>query len=112
MYRLMSRRRCQSITRAGFYEGTGAYRDMVVTHLFHILGFVAMKPPTTLDARSIAEETGKVFRSVKPIEPDCVIRGQYAGYRDGAGVAPDSRTETFIAMRAKGIARVWTARLA
>jgi len=86
--------------RAGFYEGTGAYRDMVVTHLFHVLGFVAMEPPTTLDARSIAEETGKVFRSVTPIAPDCVIRGQYAGYRDGAGVAPDSRTETFIAMRA------------
>jgi len=86
--------------RAGFYEGTGAYRDMVVTHLFHVLGFVAMEPPTTLDARSIAEETGKVFRSVKPIDPDCVIRGQYAGYRDGPGVAPDSRTETFIALRA------------
>ena len=59
-----------------------------------------MEPPTTLDARSIADETGKVFRSVKPIDPDCVIRGQYAGYCDGAGVAPDSRTETFIAMRA------------
>jgi glucose-6-phosphate 1-dehydrogenase len=59
-----------------------------------------MEPPTTLDARSIAEETGKVFRSVKPIDPDCVIRGQYAGYRDGAGVSPDSRTETFVAMRA------------
>ncbi len=86
--------------RAGFYEDTGAYRDMVVTHLFHVLGFVAMEPPTTLDARSIGEETGKVFRSVKPIDPDCVIRGQYAGYRDGAGVAADSRTETFIAMRA------------
>jgi glucose-6-phosphate 1-dehydrogenase len=86
--------------RADFYESTGAYRDMVVTHLFHVMGFVAMEPPTTLDARSIAEETGKVFRSVRPIESDCVIRGQYAGYRDGPGVAPDSRTETFIAMRA------------
>ncbi|HEY2650447.1 MAG TPA: glucose-6-phosphate dehydrogenase [Solirubrobacteraceae bacterium] len=86
--------------RAGFYEGTGAYRDMVVTHLFHVLGFVAMEPPTTLDARSIAEETGKVFRSVQPIDRDSVIRGQYAGYRDGAGVAADSRTETFIALRA------------
>ena len=50
--------------RAGFYEGIGAYRDMVVTHLFHVLGFVAMEPPTTLEARSIVEETGKVFRSV------------------------------------------------
>ena len=86
--------------RAGFYEETGAYRDMVVTHLFHVLGFVAMEPPTTLEARSIVEETGKVFRSVAPIDPDCVIRGQYAGYREGKGVAPDSQTETFIAMRA------------
>jgi glucose-6-phosphate 1-dehydrogenase len=86
--------------RAGFYEGVGAYRDMVVTHLFHVLGFVAMEPPITLEARSIAEETDKVFRSVQPIDPDCVIRGQYAGYRDGPGVAADSRTETFIAMQA------------
>jgi glucose-6-phosphate 1-dehydrogenase len=86
--------------RAGFYEGTGAYRDMVVTHLFHVLGFVAMEPPTTLEARAIAEETGKVFRSVKPIDPGCVIRGQYVGYREGKGVAPDSRTETFVALRA------------
>ncbi len=86
--------------RAGFYEDTGAYRDMVVTHLFHVLGFVAMEPPTTLEARSLVEETGKVFRSVSPISPDCVIRGQYAGYRDGEGVDPASQTETFVAVRA------------
>jgi glucose-6-phosphate 1-dehydrogenase len=86
--------------RAGFYEDTGAYRDMVVTHLFHVLGFVAMEPPTTLEARSIVEETGKVFRSVSPIDPACVIRGQYAGYREGDGVSPDSQTETFVALRA------------
>ena len=53
--------------RAGFYEETGAYRDMVVTHLFHVLGFVAMEPPTSLQARSIVEETGKVFRSIDHI---------------------------------------------
>ena len=86
--------------RAGFYEDTGAYRDMVVTHLFHVLGFVAMEPPTTLEARSIVEETGKVFRSVSHIDPDDVIRGQYAGYRDGPGVDAASQTETFIALRA------------
>jgi glucose-6-phosphate 1-dehydrogenase len=86
--------------RAGFYEGTGAYRDMVVTHLFHVLGFVAMEPPTTLEARSIVEETGKVFRSVSQIDPANVIRGQYAGYRDGPGVDSASQTETFIGMRA------------
>jgi glucose-6-phosphate 1-dehydrogenase len=86
--------------RAGFYEDTGAYRDMVVTHLFHVLGFVAMEPPTTLAARAIVEETAKVFRSVSPIDPANVIRGQYAGYREGEGVNPDSQTETFIALRA------------
>jgi glucose-6-phosphate 1-dehydrogenase len=86
--------------RAGFYEDTGAYRDMVVTHLFHVLGFVAMEPPTTLEARSIVEETGKVFRSVSAIDPANVIRGQYAGYREGAGVHDASQTETFIALRA------------
>jgi glucose-6-phosphate 1-dehydrogenase len=86
--------------RAGFYEDTGAYRDMVVTHLFHVLGFVAMEPPTTLEARSLVEETGKVFRSVSPISPDCVIRGQYSGYREEPGVDPASQTETFVALRA------------
>ena len=86
--------------RAGFYEDTGAYRDMVVTHLFHVLGFVAMEPPTTLEARSIVEETGKVFRSISHIDPDDVIRGQYGGYREGPGVDAASQTETFIALRA------------
>ena len=86
--------------RAGFYEGIGAYRDMVVTHPFHVLGFVAMEPPTTLEARSIVEETGKVFRSVSHISPDDVIRGQYAGYREGPDVEAASQTETFIALRA------------
>jgi glucose-6-phosphate 1-dehydrogenase len=86
--------------RAGFYEETGAYRDMVVTHLFHVMGFVAMEPPTSLHHRAIAEETGKVFRSVQHIDPGCAIRGQYAGYRESPGVAADSRTETFVALRA------------
>ena len=89
------------LDRAAFYEDTGAYRDMVVTHLFHVMGFVAMEPPTNLDARSIIEETGKVFRSIAPIEPRNVIRGQYAGYREAEGVNPDSQTETFIALRAE-----------
>jgi len=86
--------------RAGFYEGTGAYRDMVVTHLFHVLAFAAMEPPITLEPRSIVEETGKVFRSVLPIDPGRVIRGQYAGYREATGVDPASQTETFVALRA------------
>jgi len=72
--------------RAGFYEQTGAYRDMVVTHLFQILGFMAMEPPTSLEPAPISEEKNKVFRSMLPIEPGDVVRGQYTGYRAEEGV--------------------------
>jgi len=85
--------------RAPFYEQTGAYRDMVVTHLFQILGFVAMEPPTSLAPAPISEEKNKVFRSMSPIQASEVVRGQYSGYRDEPGVDPQSETETFIAMK-------------
>ncbi len=85
--------------RAGFYEGTGAYRDMVVTHLLQILGFVAMEPPVALEPGAITEEKNKVFRTLKPIDPGQVVRGQYEGYRSEPGVAPDSTTETLIALK-------------
>ena len=86
-------------TRASFYEATGAYRDMVVTHLFQVLAFTAMEPPTALEPRAISEEKNKVFRSMLPIEPHDVVRGQYVGYRDIDGVAPESETETFVALK-------------
>jgi glucose-6-phosphate 1-dehydrogenase len=85
--------------RAAFYESTGAYRDMVVTHLFQILGFMAMEPPTALLPAPISEEKNKVFRSMQPIQPADVVRGQYTGYRSEEGVDPRSDTETFIALR-------------
>jgi len=85
--------------RTGFYEQTGAYRDMVVTHLFQILAFMAMEPPTALEPRSISEEKNKVFRSMLPIDPQDVVRGQYIGYRAEEGVDPESDTETFIALK-------------
>jgi glucose-6-phosphate 1-dehydrogenase len=85
--------------RAGFYEATGAYRDMVVTHLLQILAFVAMEPPTALEPSAITEEKNKVFRSLQPLDPELVVRGQYQGYRETEGVAPDSETETFVALR-------------
>ena len=85
--------------RSGFYEQTGAYRDMVVTHLFQILGFMAMEPPTSLEPAPISEEKNKVFRSMLPIQPHDVVRGQYAGYRAEEGVDPESDTETFIALK-------------
>jgi glucose-6-phosphate 1-dehydrogenase len=86
-------------TRVDFYEATGAYRDMVVTHLLQVLAFIAIEPPTALEPRAIGEEKNKVFRSLTPIDPSHVVRGQYQGYRDEPGVARDSDTETFIALR-------------
>ena len=83
--------------RVGFYEATGAFKDMVVTHLFQILGFVAMEPPTSLAPDPIADEKDKVFRSLRPLDVTQVVRGQYDGYRDIPGVAPDSDTETLVA---------------
>jgi glucose-6-phosphate 1-dehydrogenase len=85
--------------RSGFYEQTGAYRDMVVTHLFQILGFMAMEAPTSLEPKPISEEKNKVFRSMLPIKPSDVVRGQYTGYRLEEGVSADSDTETFIALK-------------
>ena len=72
---------------------------MVVTHLFQILGFMAMEPPTSLEPIPISEEKNKVFRSMKPIDPREVVRGQYSGYREEEGVDPESDTETLIALR-------------
>jgi glucose-6-phosphate 1-dehydrogenase len=86
-------------TRAGFYEDTGAFKDMIVTHLFQVLGFVAMEPPTSFAAKALVDETVKVFDSMAPVTADDVVRGQYAGYRDEPGVAPGSDTETFAAVR-------------
>src|ERR1700719_458106 len=72
---------------------------MVVTHLFQVMAFVVMEPPTALEPRAISEEKNKVFRSMLPVDPAHVVRGQYTGYRDCLGVARDSDTETFIALK-------------
>jgi glucose-6-phosphate 1-dehydrogenase len=87
--------------RADFYDKTGAYRDMIVTHLFQVLGFVAMEPPTLLTAEQLRAEKDKVFDALKPIDVRHVVRGQYEGYRNENGVAPDSQTETMVAVRAE-----------
>ncbi|HUJ07986.1 MAG TPA: glucose-6-phosphate dehydrogenase [Streptosporangiaceae bacterium] len=85
--------------RAGFFEGTGTFRDMIVTHLFQVLGFVAMEPPSRLSAKCLRDEKAKVFEAMRPIDLSRVVRGQYDGYREEPGVAADSQTETFTAMR-------------
>jgi glucose-6-phosphate 1-dehydrogenase len=86
--------------RGSFYEETGAFRDMIVTHLFQVLGFVAMEPPTSLEAKALGIEREKVFDSMPALAPEDVVRGQYAGYREEDGVAADSDTETFVAIKA------------
>ena len=85
--------------RTAFYEATGAYRDMVVTHLFQVLAFMAMEPPTSLAPGPISDEKLKVFRSMHAIDPANVVRGQYAGYREQGEVDPGSDTETFVALQ-------------
>ena len=85
--------------RGAFYDATGAYRDMVVTHLFQVLAFVAMEAPVSLSAKHLRDEKEKVYQSLKPIDVRHVVRGQYEGYRSEPGVAPDSQTETLAAVR-------------
>ncbi|MGH9083529.1 MAG: glucose-6-phosphate dehydrogenase, partial [Acidimicrobiales bacterium] len=68
-------------------------------HLLQVLAFMAMEPPTALEPGAISEEKVKVFRSLRPIDPNQVVRGQFEGYRDIPGVDPGSDTETFVALR-------------
>jgi glucose-6-phosphate 1-dehydrogenase len=85
--------------RGKFYESTGCLRDVVENHLFQIVALLAMEPPagTALDA--LRDEKVKVFRTTRPLTPDDLVRGQFAGYRDEPGVAPDSDVETYAAVR-------------
>ena len=87
--------------RARFYEETGAFRDMVVTHLFQALGFVAMEPPGSFTPDALADAKQAVFDALQPLDPARVVRGQYDGYRDADGVAADSDTETMVAVEAR-----------
>lgn len=100
-------------TRGGYYDRSGAMRDMLQNHLLQLVALVAMEPPTVISADAIRNEVLKVFQSLRPIEGrkvlEQVIRGQYVssnvrgesfnGYRDEEGVPAGSRTETFVAMK-------------
>lgn len=87
--------------RAGFYDATGAFSDMVVTHLFQTLGFVAMEPPESFTSGALHAEKQRVFDALVPLDPSRVVRGQYAGYLDADGVAQGSDTETLVALEAR-----------
>ncbi|MEM6313888.1 MAG: glucose-6-phosphate dehydrogenase [Planctomycetota bacterium] len=99
--------------RAGYYDKSGALRDMVQNHIFQLLALTAMEPPANLDAKSIRDEKVKVFRSIRPVDPkdvdDHAVRGQYGsgeaggkstdGYTNAEGVEAGSQTETFAAVK-------------
>lgn len=86
--------------RASFYEATGAFRDMVVTHLFQILGFLAMEPPERLSANELHRNRTQVYDRVRILDPKEVIYGQYRGYKQEPGVARNSDVETLVALKA------------
>ena len=89
--------------RAGYYETSGALRDMVVNHMFQVMSLVCMEPPTSLGADDVRDEKLKVLRAIKPMTPEQIahntLRGQYEGYKQAEGVAPDSQVETYVALK-------------
>jgi glucose-6-phosphate 1-dehydrogenase len=85
--------------RGKFYEEAGAIRDVVQNHLLQVVSLVAMEPPVGVEADDLRDEIVKVLKAMPPADPAQVVRGQYHGYREEEGVAPDSEVETFAAMR-------------
>ena len=85
--------------RGAFYDQTGTVRDVVQNHLFQVLANLAMEPPARTDSESMRDEKVKVLKAMAPIEAANLVRGQLDGYRKEPGVAPDSTTETFAAMK-------------
>lgn len=85
--------------RAGYYDGAGAVRDMIQSHLLQVMALVAMEPPLAGDPASVHGRRLDVFRSIQPIGPEDFVFGQYRGYRGEPGVAGGSRTPTFAALR-------------
>src|SRR2546425_1855975 len=85
--------------RAAFYEQTGTIRDVMQNHLFQVLANLTMEPPVRTDSESIRDENVKVLKAILPLEAKNLVRGQFRGYRNEQGVAADSRTETFAALK-------------
>jgi len=85
--------------RGAFYDETGTIRDVVQNHLFQVLTNLAMEPPVRTDSESIRDERVKVLKAMPPLDPGNLVRGQFRGYREEPGVAPDSTVETFAALR-------------
>ena len=85
--------------RGKFYDDTGAIRDVVENHMLQVVAFLAMEAPTGLHCDAIRDEQVKVFRAIPPLDPKNLVRGQFKGYKTEKGVPPDSKVETFAALR-------------
>jgi len=85
--------------RGGFYDAVGTIRDVVQNHMLQVVSLLAMEPPATHDHESFRDEQVKVFRVIRPLAPEDVVRGQFRGYRGEKGVAAGSTTETFAAVK-------------
>ena len=85
--------------RGAFYDKTGTVRDVIQNHLFQVLATLAMEPPANVDPESLRDEKVKVLRSIPPIEEENLVRGRFRGYLQESGVAKDSNTETFAALK-------------
>ncbi len=84
--------------RAAYYEEAGAIRDLIQNHMLQVLAFLTMEPPRSLDPEAFRDEKVKVLRTIRPISPRDLVRGQYEGYLSEPGVAMDSTVETFAAV--------------
>ena len=85
--------------RGSFYEGVGAIRDVLQNHLLQVVTLLAMEPPADPDSSFLQDEKAKVLAAMEPIDPSCMVRGQYIGYREEPGVDPHSNVETYVAAR-------------
>ena len=85
--------------RGAFYDQTGTIRDVVQNHLFQFLANLAMEPPVRMDSDSVRDEKVKILKAIPPLEAGNLVRGQFRGYRNEKGVAPNSQVETYVALR-------------
>ena len=93
--------------RGAFYDQTGTIRDVVQNHLFQVLANLAMEPPVRIDSETIRDEKAKVLKAIPPLAENNVVRGQFRGYKSEKGVAPESRTETFVALKLEVVSWRW-----
>jgi glucose-6-phosphate 1-dehydrogenase len=94
--------------RGGFYEEVGTLRDVVQNHLLELVSILAMDPPVSADANALRDKKVEVMKAMRTVDPADVVRGQYVGYRDEDGVASDSDTETFVALRLESDSWRWS----